>query len=115
MGRYSQALETFQQACVLGSSLDYEISHYIGELLLHSAAARDHKETASQELLEAKQHFLRSVKVGKKLESFQRLAELHRRDKEYLKAIEVLEGYLLYAARVSTLSPSCCRCPSGLI
>lgn len=95
MGRYSQSLDIFRQAGDVGRSLDHEIYHYIGELLLHSAAACEQKETACQTLAEAKQYFQKSVQIGKKLESFQKLAELHRKDKEYLKAIDVLESYLL--------------------
>ncbi|KNC21821.1 putative Bardet-Biedl syndrome 4 protein [Lucilia cuprina] len=95
MGRYNQSLSIFREAEELSTRLDHEIFHFIGELLLRSAAARNQYELAHQEELEAKTYFQKAVQTGKKLESFQRLAEIHRKEKEYNKAIEVLENCLL--------------------
>lgn len=95
MGRYNQSLSIFREAEELSTRLDHEIFHFIGELLLRSAASRNQVEMAHQEELEAKAYFQKAVQTGKKLESFQRLAEIHRKEKEYNKAIEVLENCLL--------------------
>lgn len=95
MGRYNQSLGIFREAEELSTRLDHEIFHFIGELLLRSAASRNQVEMAQQEELEAKAYFQKAVQTGKKLESFQRLAEIHRKEKEYNKAIEVLESCLL--------------------
>ena len=95
MGRYNQSLSIFREAEELSTRLDHEIFHFIGELLLRSAASRNQLQMAQKEELEAKTYFQKAVQTGKKLESFQRLAEIHRKGKEYHKAIEVLESCLL--------------------
>ncbi|TMW54550.1 hypothetical protein DOY81_000344 [Sarcophaga bullata] len=95
MGRYNQSLSIFREAEELSTRLDHEIFHFIGELLLRSAASRNQLQMAQKEELEAKTYFQKAVQTGKKLESFQRLAEIHRKAKEYHKAIEVLESCLL--------------------
>ncbi|XP_037895767.1 Bardet-Biedl syndrome 4 protein homolog [Glossina fuscipes] len=95
MGRYNQSLDTFREAEDLSTRLDHEIFHFIGELLLRSSASRNQVEMALKEQQEAKQYFQKAIQTGKKLESFQRLAEIHRKEKDYSKAIEVLESCLL--------------------
>uniref|UniRef100_A0A1A9W2E1 Uncharacterized protein n=1 Tax=Glossina brevipalpis TaxID=37001 RepID=A0A1A9W2E1_9MUSC len=95
MGRYNQSLDTFREAEDLSTRLDHEIFHFIGELLLRSSASRNQIEMALKEQQEAKQYFQKAIQTGKKLESFQRLAEIHRKEKDYSKAIEVLESCLL--------------------
>uniref|UniRef100_A0A1B0A7I1 Uncharacterized protein n=1 Tax=Glossina pallidipes TaxID=7398 RepID=A0A1B0A7I1_GLOPL len=95
MGRYNQSLDTFREAEDLSTRLDHEIFHFIGELLLRSSASRNQVEMALKEQQEAKLYFQKAIQTGKKLESFQRLAEIHRKEKDYSKAIEVLESCLL--------------------
>uniref|UniRef100_A0A1I8MMS2 Uncharacterized protein n=1 Tax=Musca domestica TaxID=7370 RepID=A0A1I8MMS2_MUSDO len=95
MGRYNQSLAIFRDAEELSTRLDHEIFHFIGELLLRSAASRNEWEMAQKEEQEAKVYFQKAVQTGKKIESFQRLAEILRKEKQYHKAIEVLESCLL--------------------
>uniref|UniRef100_A0A1B0FKH8 Uncharacterized protein n=1 Tax=Glossina morsitans morsitans TaxID=37546 RepID=A0A1B0FKH8_GLOMM len=95
MGRYNQSLDTFREAEDLSTRVDHEIFHFIGELLLRSSASRNQVEMALKEQQEAKLYFQKAIQTGKKLESFQRLAEIHRKEKDYSKAIEVLESCLL--------------------
>ncbi|XP_073846172.1 Bardet-Biedl syndrome 4 [Musca autumnalis] len=95
MGRYNQSLAIFRDAEELSTRLDHEIFHFIGELLLRSAASRNEMEMAQKEEQEAKVYFQKAVQTGKKIESFQRLAEILRKEKQYHKAIEVLESCLL--------------------
>ncbi|XP_067633927.1 Bardet-Biedl syndrome 4 protein homolog isoform X1 [Eurosta solidaginis] len=95
MGRFNQALSIFREAEELSPCSDHEICHFIGELLHRSAAARNQQALACQEQAKAKVYFEKAVQSGKKLESFQRLAEILRKEKDYGKAIEVLENCLL--------------------
>ncbi|XP_054738265.1 Bardet-Biedl syndrome 4 protein homolog [Anastrepha obliqua] len=95
MGRFNQALSVFREAEELSPRQDHEICHFIGELLHRSAAACNQLTLAHQEEAEAKVYFEKAVQSGKKLESFQRLAEILRKEKDYGKAIEVLENCLL--------------------
>ncbi|XP_037953653.1 Bardet-Biedl syndrome 4 protein homolog [Teleopsis dalmanni] len=97
MGRFNQALNVFREAEELSPRPDHEIYHYIGSLLHRSSSASNQLEVARQEAAEAKMYFQKAVQCGKKLESFQRLAEIYRKEKEYGKAIEVLENCLLIA------------------
>ncbi|XP_075169371.1 Bardet-Biedl syndrome 4 [Haematobia irritans] len=95
MGRYNQSLAIFRDAEDLSTRLDHEIFHFIGELLLRSAASRNQAEMVHKEEQEAKAYFQKAVQTGKKIESFQRLAEILRKEKQYHKAIEVLDSCLL--------------------
>lgn len=95
MGRYNQSLAIFRDAEELSTRLDHEIFHFIGELLLRSAASRNQLELANKEEQEAKAYFQKAVQTGKKIESFQRLAEILRKEKQYHKAIEILDSSLL--------------------
>ncbi|XP_039955122.1 Bardet-Biedl syndrome 4 protein homolog isoform X1 [Bactrocera tryoni] len=95
MGRFNQALDIFREAEELAPRQDHEICHFIGELLHRSAAAANQLAIARQEEAEAKMYFEKAVQAGKKLESFQRLAEILRKEKDYARAIEVLENCLL--------------------
>ncbi|CAD7014755.1 Bardet-Biedl syndrome 4 protein homolog isoform X3 [Ceratitis capitata] len=95
MGSFNQALNLFREAEELSPRQDHEICHFIGELLHRSAAAANQLAVARHEEAEAKVYFEKAVQSGKKLESFQRLAEILRKEKDYAKAIEVLENCLL--------------------
>ncbi|XP_055837084.1 Bardet-Biedl syndrome 4 protein homolog [Episyrphus balteatus] len=96
MGRFNQALGVFREAETLSPRQDHEIFHYIGELLYRKATNNKQLNTSSSEdENEAKIYFQRAVQNGKKLESYQRLAEIYRKEKDYSKAIEILEMSLL--------------------
>ncbi|KAL5288073.1 BBS4 family protein [Megaselia abdita] len=86
MGRYEQALEVYREAEELSNRPDNEIFHFIGEILLLSDNPNSRQE--------AKQYFQKAVEHGKMIDSFKRLAELHRQEKDYSKAVEVLEACL---------------------
>ncbi|XP_017960051.1 Bardet-Biedl syndrome 4 protein homolog isoform X3 [Drosophila navojoa] len=94
MGRYSQALSVFRDAEQQSPRPDHEIFHYLGELLYRSAATQPQLEAARQQQKEAREYFERAVQSGKKQESYIRLAELYRKEKDYQKAIDVLEACL---------------------
>lgn len=74
---------------------DHEVYFYIGNLLClnlkHSKA----------NILDAKEYFRRSIMCGKQLETYKTLAKIHRKEKDYLKAIELLESSLKYVLIVS--------------
>ncbi|XP_033155710.1 Bardet-Biedl syndrome 4 protein homolog isoform X3 [Drosophila mauritiana] len=94
MGRFSQALGVFREAEQRSSRQDHEIYHYLGELLYRAATTQSQKDVASQQQDEARSYFELAVQSGRKLESYVRLAELCRKDKQYQKAIEILENCL---------------------
>ncbi|ALC41747.1 BBS4 [Drosophila busckii] len=94
MGRFGQALSVFREAEAHSPRKDHEIYHYLGELLYRAAANQPQLELARQQQAEAKSYFEQAVQTGKKQESYIRLAELYRKDKEYQQAIDVLEACL---------------------
>lgn len=94
MGRFSQALSVFRDAEKQSPRPDHEIYHYLGELLYRAASTQPQLEAARQLQKEAREYFERAVQTGKKQESYIRLAELYRKEKEYQKAIDVLEACL---------------------
>ncbi|KAH8280327.1 hypothetical protein KR018_002873 [Drosophila ironensis] len=94
MGRYSQALGVFREAEQRSSLKDHEIYHYLGELLFRAATTQSQMELARKQQEEAQAYFELAVQTGRKLESYVRLAELYRKDKQYQKAIDVLETCL---------------------
>ncbi|KAH8416152.1 hypothetical protein KR222_009404 [Zaprionus bogoriensis] len=94
MGRYGQALSVFREAEQHSPRKDHEIYHFLGELLYRAATTQAQLELARQQQAEARGYFELAVQTGKKLESYVRLAELYRKDKEYQKAIDVLEACL---------------------
>ncbi|XP_017069307.1 Bardet-Biedl syndrome 4 protein homolog [Drosophila eugracilis] len=94
MGRFAQALGVFREAEQRSSRQDHEIYHYLGELLYRAATTQSQKEIANQQQDEARSYFELAVQSGRKLESYVRLAELYRKDKQYQKAIDVLETCL---------------------
>lgn len=94
MGRFSQALGVFREAEQRSSRPDHEIYHYLGELLYRAATTQSHSEVARQQQEESRGYFELAIQSGRRLESYVRLAELYRKDKQYQKAIEVLETCL---------------------
>ncbi|XP_050743391.1 Bardet-Biedl syndrome 4 protein homolog isoform X2 [Drosophila biarmipes] len=94
MGRFNQALGVFREAEQRSSRPDHEIYHYLGELLYRAATTQGQKELANQQQAEARSYFELAVQSGRKQESYIRLAELYRKDKQYQQAIDVLETCL---------------------
>ncbi|XP_044571765.1 Bardet-Biedl syndrome 4 protein homolog isoform X2 [Drosophila ananassae] len=94
MGRFGQALGVFREAEQRSSIKDHEIYHYLGELLYRAATTQTLSELARQQQDESRSYFELAVQTGRKQESYVRLAELYRKDKQYQKAIEVLENCL---------------------
>lgn len=94
MGRFGQALSVFREAEQHSPRKDHEIYHYLGELLYRAALTQPQLELARQQQAEARGYFELAVQTGKKQESYVRLAELYRKDKEYHQAIDVLEACL---------------------
>lgn len=94
MGRFGQALGVFREAEQRSSIKDHEIYHYLGELLYRAATTQTQSELARQQQDESRSYFELAVQTGRKQESYVRLAELYRKDKQYQKAIEVLENCL---------------------
>lgn len=94
MGRFNQAIDVFQEAENLSPRPDHEIYHFMGEIFLRSAATSKQSEFAFQEIAKAKQYFQKSMQCGKNLQSFRCLAEIYRKERDYVKAIETLENCL---------------------
>jgi len=94
MGRFNQALGVFREAEQRSIRPDHEIYHYLGELLYRAATTQSQKEMANQQQAEARSYFELAVQSGRKLDSYIRLAELYRKDKQYQRAIDVLETCL---------------------
>ncbi|XP_020818248.1 Bardet-Biedl syndrome 4 protein homolog isoform X2 [Drosophila serrata] len=94
MGRFSQALGVFREAEQRSNRPDHEIYHYLGELLYRAATTQSQMEVARQQQDESRAYFELATQSGRKLESFVRLAELYRKEKQYQKAIELLETCL---------------------
>ncbi|XP_070140794.1 BBSome complex member BBS4 homolog isoform X2 [Drosophila kikkawai] len=94
MGRFSQALGVFREAEQRSTRPDHEIYHYLGELLYRAATTQSQMEVARQQQDESRAYFELAIQSGRKLESFVRLAELYRKEKQYQKAIDVLETCL---------------------
>ncbi|CRL00187.1 CLUMA_CG013461, isoform A [Clunio marinus] len=86
MGRYNQSLEIFLKAESLLDSPDHEVYHYIGDLL------RLNVKHNKENILDAKDYFKRSIMCGKQIKTYKTLADIYRKEKDYLKAIELLEN-----------------------
>lgn len=89
MGRFRQSLEIFLKAESYLERQDHEIYHFIGELLCMNL---DSKANVS----EAKEYFKRAIMGGKQIQSYKKLASIYRKEKDYTKAIELLESSLLW-------------------
>lgn len=86
MGKYNQSLEIFLKAETTLTSPDYEIYSYIGELLYLNA------KHSKGSVLDAKEYFTRSIICGKQMETYRKLYQIYRNEKNYPKAIELLES-----------------------
>lgn len=92
MGKYNQSLEIFLKAESYLESPDHEVYHFIGELLFLNA-----KHTKSS-ILDAKEYFKRSIMCGKQIHTYKTLARIYRKEKDFLKAIELLESCLKWVS-----------------
>lgn len=90
MGKNNQALEMFFKAESCLESPDHELYHYIGDLLCLKAK---HSKTG---VIDAKEYFKRSIMCGKQIQTYITLAGIYRKEKDFLKAIELLESSLRF-------------------
>lgn len=90
MGKYNQSLEIFLKAESCLESPDHEVYHYIGDLL--NLKAKHSKDN----ILDAKEYFKRSIMSGKQIQTYKTLAGIYRKEKDFLKAIELLESSLRF-------------------
>jgi Bardet-Biedl syndrome 4 protein len=88
MNRYNQSLEIFLKAESCLESPDHEVYQYIGDLLLLNV------KHSKGNMLDAKEYFKRSIMCGKQIETYKKLSYIYRKEKDYLKAIELLESSL---------------------
>lgn len=88
MGKYNQSLEIFLKAESCLETLDHEVYHYVGDLLILNA------KHAKSNILDAKEYFKRSIMCGKQIRTYKTLAAIYRKEKDFLKAIELLESSL---------------------
>lgn len=89
LGKYNQSLEIFLKAESYLDSPDHEIYHHIADLLRMNA-----KHSRATNLLDAKEYFRRSIMCGKQIHTYKTLANIYRKEKDYIKAIELLESSL---------------------
>lgn len=97
MGRIKQSLDVFKEAENMINRSDHEIYHFIGEILLKNKEFhRKHYNNSNHqnEINEAKKYLQNAVMHGKKLESYQKLANIYEMEKDYNKAIDILESCL---------------------
>lgn len=90
MGKYNQSLEIFLKAESCLESPDHEVYHFIGDLLCLNA------KHSKANILDAKEYFKRSIMCGRQIQTYKTLAGIYRKEKDYLKAIELLESSLRY-------------------
>ncbi|KAG5677485.1 hypothetical protein PVAND_007243 [Polypedilum vanderplanki] len=88
MGKLSQSLEIFLKAESCLEAPDFEIYQAIGELL------RLNTKHSKANLLDIKEYFRRSIMCGKQIQTYKTLASIFRKEKDYVKAIELLESSL---------------------
>lgn len=87
MGRFRQSLEVFLKAESYLERPDHEIYHHIGEIYSMNLDSR-------AKINEAKEYYKRAIMNGKQIPSYKKLSLLYRKDKDYPKAIELLESSL---------------------
>lgn len=90
MGKHNQSLEILLKAESCLESPDHEVYHLIGELLCLNA------KHSKSNILDAKEYFKRSIMCGKQIQTYKTLARIYRKEKDFLKAIELLESCLKY-------------------
>jgi len=98
MGKHNQSLEMFLKAESCLELPDHEVYHYIGNLLCLNA------KHSKANILDAKEYFKRSILCGKQLDTYKTLARIYRKEKDFPKAIELLESSLKYVLISSLLT-----------
>lgn len=71
-------------------SPDHEIYHFIADLIRMNA------KHSRGTMLDAKEYFRRSIMCGKQIHTYKTLAGIYRKEKDYMKAIELLESSLRF-------------------
>lgn len=74
-------------------SPDHEIYHFIGKLLCLNAKQQT-KKMATTTSYDAKEYFRRAIMSGHQIDSYKELSSIYRREKDYHRAIELLESCL---------------------
>lgn len=92
MGKYNQSLEMFLKAESYLESPDHEIYHYIGKLM--SLNAKQQSKRASAATYDAKEYFKRAIMSGHQIDSYKELSSIYRKEKDYHRAVELLESCL---------------------
>ena len=85
-------MEIFLKAESHLNSPDHEIYHYIADLIRMNA--KNSRGTTTNSISDAKEYFQRAIMAGKQIQSYKTLAEIYRKEKDYTKAIELLESSL---------------------
>jgi Bardet-Biedl syndrome 4 protein len=93
MGKFNQSLEIFIKAESYLEAPDHEIYHFIAELL------RLNTRHSKASLLDVKEYFRRSIMAGKQIQTYKTLASIYRKEKDFVKAIELLESSLKYTRK----------------
>lgn len=88
MGSLKLALDTFLQTEKLMERPDYEVYHYIGELLFRNIGQ------PRAGLPEAKEYFKQAILCGKHPKTYKIMAEIFIKEKDHMKAIEMIENCL---------------------
>jgi Bardet-Biedl syndrome 4 protein len=88
LGKFNQSLEIFLKAESHLDSPDHEVYHYIADLLRLNA------KHSRASMLDSKEYFKRSIMCGKQIRTYKTLAAIYRKEKDYIKAIELLESCL---------------------
>jgi Bardet-Biedl syndrome 4 protein len=88
MGKFNQSLEIFLKAESCLEAPDYEVYHFIAELL------RQNTRHSKANSLDVKEYFRRSIMCGKQVKTYKTLASIFRKERDYIKAIELLESSL---------------------
>lgn len=89
MGRFRQSLEIFLKAESVQARPDHEVYHFIAELFYMNLGSNP-----KTSLAESKEYYKRAIMNGKQISSYQKLSEIYRKEKDYPKAIELLESSL---------------------
>lgn len=90
MGKFNQSLEIFLKAESYLESPDHEIYHYIADL------SRLNAKHSKVGILDYKEYFRRSIMCGKQIDTYKILSNVFRKEKDYTKAIELLESCLKF-------------------
>lgn len=88
IGRFKQSLEILIRTETLLKKPDCVSYYYIGKLLTRKDISN------CQSSLNAKDYFVKAIQTGRHLESMKELAELHVKEGDWRKSIDLLETCL---------------------